>query len=144
MNLKKIIPLTFSAVSLVSIPSVVCSCGNQYQPDYTIRCDTKEITWSLSQTTKTEEVLLYTKDKIKDRSIRITGDFKGHLAYYSDKIFTGATMFAYLNAGNDTLFFNNLNPSHTPKDKYWLVVSGFYYEDINHLQELWFTLNIIE
>ena len=79
MNLKKLIPLTFSAVSLVSIPSIVCSCGNQHQPDYTIRCDTKEITWSLSQTTETNDVILYTKDTYQFATIETNSGFSAYL-----------------------------------------------------------------
>lgn len=50
MNLKTLIPLTFSAVGLVSIPSVVCSCGNQPKPTPTPPEPTQKIKCVVSKT----------------------------------------------------------------------------------------------
>lgn len=150
MNLKKIIPLTFSAASLASIPSVVCSCGNQYQPDYTIRCDTKEITWSLSQTTETEEFLLYTKDKIETiwGTRKITAkNLEGYLRFYDDKTGTGWIVGTKpANPFNDTqkIYFDSLSRNDIPLGKYWLDVYYFWYEDEKHLQHVWFEFNLVE
>lgn len=143
MNLKKLIPLTFSAVSLVSIPSVVCSCGNQYQPDYTIRCDTKEITWSLSQTTQTEETSqLYTIDKKEFANFYLKN---GHLGTTLHKEKEGPSLgkniTPHLGAYN-TLWFTDLEQTVTIGN-YWLCCYGIYYgnsifDEILAKNSLWF------
>ena len=146
MNLKKLIPLTFSAVSLVSIPSIVCSCGNQYQPDYTIRCDTKEITWSLSQTTETEETSqLYTKDIYQYAAIKTNGGFSAYLHKEKDGPSLGKNITPHF-GGYWTLSFTNLDQT-TAIGNYWLRVIGLEYRDILNVfakNDLWFQFNVIE
>ena len=153
MNFKKLIPLTFSAVSLVSIPSVVCSCGNQHQPDYTIRCDTKEITWSLSQTSKTEEFFLYTKDKIKDpytgniwwinfkNTEAILRRYSDKLSYYGE---LNVNSYYYVKDGLTPIYFDSLSRNDIPLGKYWLDIYPLWYEDEKHLQHVWFEFNLVE
>lgn len=145
MNLKKLIPLTFSAVSLVSIPSIVCSCGNQHQPDYTIRCDTKEITWSLSQTTETNDVILYTKDTYQFATIETNSGFSAYLHKEKDGPSLGKNITPHFGGYNE-LSFTNLDQT-TTIGNYWLRVIGLEYRDILNIfgkNDLWFVFNIIE
>lgn len=151
MKLKRIILLTFSAVSLVSIPSVVCSCGNQYQPDYTIRCDTKEITWSLSQTTETEEFLLYTKDKLVNYQIWVNNSsFGAYLHKEKDGPSLGINIEPNWKPYEYQLWFNNLAIQSITIGDYWLEVTGFNYGEniygkgsLSH-NDIWFQFKIVE
>ena len=148
MNFKKIIPLTFSAVSLVSIPSVVCSCGNQYQPDYTIRCDTKEITWSLSQTTETEETSpCYTIDKKQIGGIGTEdGAFNAYLHKEKDGPSLGKNIAPHFDVYKKTLWFTDLEQT-VIIGNYWLKVTGLVYRDSLNIfsrNNLWFQFNVIE
>ena len=152
MNIKKIIPLTFSAVSLASIPSVVCSCGNQYQQDYTIRCDTNEITWSLSQTTETEETSkLYTKDTVPYNQIWVNNSSFGAYLHkeYDDGQSLGKNIIPHFSIYSQTLSFTNLDQT-TAIGSYWIEVTGLNYGDdvygkgsLSH-NYLWFQFNVIE
>ena len=149
MKLKHILSLTFSTISLIALPAIICSCGNQHEPDYTIRCDTTEITWSLSQTTETEDFFLYTKDKIETPWGTRQISFKNTeaiLRRYSDK----SSYLGELNVNSyhypdvTPIYFDNLSRSDIPLGKYWLDVFYFWYEDEKHLQHVWFEFNLVE
>ena len=150
MKLKRIIPLTFLAVSLATIPSIVCSCGNPHQPDYTIRCDTTEITWSLSQTTETEKTTsLYTKDVIQLAGIGVN---RNHFyAYLHNDYDDGKPLGMNITPnwyGYDEkkLSFTNL-AKEVQIGNYWIQVTGLEYRDtlsVFSKNDLWFQFNVTE
>ena len=151
MKLKRIIPLTFLAVSLATIPSIVCSCGNPHQPDYTIRCDTTEITWSLSQTTETEETSKLYTNNVKDLCYIYVyrSSFNAYLHNaYDDGKSLGIYIEPKFQSMNGSLWFTKLATA-TQIGNYWLQVTGLQYGnetsgEILSKNDLWFQFNVIE
>lgn len=151
MKLKHILPLTFSTISLIALPAIICSCGNQHQPDYTIRCDTKEITWSLSQTTETKETSqLYTKDVVPYNQIWVNdSSFGAYLYKEKEGEMLGKYITPHFSIYRQTLSFSDLDQT-TSTGNYWLEVIGLNYGDdvygkgsLSH-NSVWFQFNVIE
>ena len=149
MKLKHILPLTFSTISLIALPAIICSCGNQHEPDYTIRCDTTEITWSLSQTTETDKTSkLYTVDKAQFAGIATQkGGFGAYLhKEYDDKRPLGKNITPHFYGYDVVLSFTDLDKT-VPIGNYWLQVTGLEYRDVLNVyskNHLWFQFIVSE
>ena len=145
MKLKHILPLTFSTISLIALPAIICSCGNQHEPDYTIRCDTTEITWSLSQTTETEDVVLYTVDKYQSATIKTNGGFYAYLRKDKEGPTLGKNITPQF-GGYSELNFTKLDKT-VEVGNYWLQVTGLEYSNwktVFSKNYLWFQFIVSE